>query len=89
MNLRFDATDTYDQMYYYCPNCPKVYRGKYTLARHLRLECGKSPTHRCFVCGQMFTHKHRLLSHIKSIHHEYYLKICNSNLPDVEGIAHV
>jgi hypothetical protein len=51
-----------------CPNCPKVYRGKYTLSRHMRLECGKVPTNKCQICGQLFTHKHRLLSHIRSIH---------------------
>nr|CAI5865337.1 unnamed protein product [Callosobruchus analis] len=61
---------------YSCPRCPKMYKGKYTLARHLRLECGKSPTHKCEVCGQMFIHKHRLISHIKSLHSEYL---------DVEG----
>ncbi|XP_031346977.1 longitudinals lacking protein, isoforms H/M/V isoform X11 [Photinus pyralis] len=51
-----------------CPNCPKMYKGKYTLQRHLRLECGKLPTHKCYICGQMFFHKHRLLSHVKSLH---------------------
>ncbi|VEN38443.1 unnamed protein product [Callosobruchus maculatus] len=59
-------------MLYSCPRCPKMYKGKYTLARHLRLECGKSPTNRCEVCGQMFIHKHRLISHIKSLHNEYF-----------------
>lgn len=53
---------------YRCPNCPKIYRGKYTLKRHLKLECGKVPTNKCNYCGQMFVHKHRLLSHIKSLH---------------------
>lgn len=71
-----------DQMFFPCPTCPKIYRGKYTLARHLRLECGKSPTNKCSVCGQLFTHKHRLLSHIKSIHYGYYLSMIVPNLPD-------
>lgn len=53
---------------YPCPKCPKIYRGKYTLARHLKLECGKQPTNRCEMCGQMFVHRHRLLSHIRSQH---------------------
>lgn len=53
---------------YRCPNCPKIYRGKYTLKRHLKLECGKVPTNKCSYCGQLFVHKHRLLSHIKSLH---------------------
>ncbi|KAJ3643241.1 hypothetical protein Zmor_025965 [Zophobas morio] len=51
-----------------CPNCPKVYQGKYTLSRHLRVECGKVPTNKCQFCGQLFTYKHRLLSHLRSIH---------------------
>lgn len=89
MNLKFDTSGTYDQLYYYCPNCPKVYRGKYTLGRHLRLECGKSPTHKCTVCGQMFTHKHRLISHIKSIHYDYYLNVFNLKLPDTMGVVHI
>lgn len=53
---------------YRCPNCPKTYRGKYTLKRHLKLECGKIPTNKCQFCGQLFVHKHRLLSHIRSLH---------------------
>lgn len=54
--------------WYYCPQCPKKYRGKYTLQRHLKLECGKKPTNGCSFCGQMFFHRHRLLSHIASQH---------------------
>lgn len=99
MNLKFDNSYIYEefksyatsseQTYFRCPNCPKVYRGKYTLARHLRLECGKSPTNKCLVCGQMFTHKHRLLSHIKSIHYEYYLNIIASKVPDHGRISQI
>lgn len=55
-------------MLYSCPNCPKTYKGKYTLKRHLKLECGKEPTNRCDICGQMFIHKHRLFSHIRALH---------------------
>ncbi|XP_019881132.1 broad-complex core protein isoforms 1/2/3/4/5 isoform X19 [Aethina tumida] len=58
-----DGTCTYS-----CPKCPKRYKGKYTLTRHLRLECGKTPSNKCHFCGQLFTHKHRLISHMKSIH---------------------
>lgn len=65
-----------------CPNCPKIYRGKYTLSRHLRLECGKVPSHKCQVCGQLFAHKHRLLSHVKSIHAEALLE---NTTPSVSG----
>ncbi|KAG5900373.1 hypothetical protein JTB14_033821 [Gonioctena quinquepunctata] len=61
------------RLFYPCPNCPKIYKGKYTLARHLKLECGKTPMNKCQVCGQLFTHKHRLLSHLKSLHTDLFL----------------
>ncbi|XP_018332844.1 longitudinals lacking protein isoform X11 [Agrilus planipennis] len=58
----------YPDQFYTCPNCPKRYKAKYTLKRHLKLECGKVPSLRCAVCGQMFIHKHRLLSHLRALH---------------------
>lgn len=61
------------KLFFPCPNCPKMYKGKYTLSRHLRLECGKTATNKCHVCGQSFKHKHRLISHMKSIHSSQYL----------------
>lgn len=77
--MKPSSLSIYDKVFFRCPNCPKVYRGKYTLSRHLRLECGKTPTNRCFLCGQLFTHKHRLISHLKSIHSDY-LKNTNQML---------
>lgn len=54
---------------YICPNqkCFKSYRSKYTLTRHLKYECNKSPRFKCFYCDfkNCFKDRVRLHSHIK------------------------
>nr|CAD7392051.1 unnamed protein product [Timema cristinae] len=40
-----------------CPNCEKLYSYKSSLARHMRLECGKAPQFQCPYCPHQTKHK--------------------------------
>ncbi|XP_049780145.1 uncharacterized protein LOC126176971 isoform X1 [Schistocerca cancellata] len=53
-----------------CPTCGNVYRYKSSLARHVRLECGKNPQFHCPYCPHETKHKSSLLSHIESRHRQ-------------------
>jgi hypothetical protein len=48
-----------------CPQCGKKYHRKYSLRRHLLVECGKEPQHACPHCCRKIRHKHDLLVHMK------------------------
>ncbi|XP_039303831.1 zinc finger protein 787-like [Solenopsis invicta] len=54
-----------------CYRCSKRYVWRDSLAKHLRVECGKDPTFECPICGRKFKHKHRWQSHARLIHHIY------------------
>jgi Zinc finger, C2H2 type. len=51
-----------------CPNCHKMYRYKSSLARHIRLECGKEPQFQCPYCPHVTKHKSSLVMHIDARH---------------------
>lgn len=51
-----------------CPNCHKVYHYKSSLARHIRLECGKEPQFQCPYCPHVTKHKSSLVMHIDARH---------------------
>lgn len=51
-----------------CPQCSKVYQYKYTLATHLRFECGKEPQFQCPYCPHRTKLKGNLMKHVRKIH---------------------
>ena len=53
---------------YPCEQCGKVYRWYRNLTTHLRLECGKEPTHACPYCPRIVKHKTSLRSHVRRVH---------------------
>nr|CAH7735826.1 unnamed protein product [Callosobruchus chinensis] len=53
---------------YRCQKCPKVYKYRSNLLRHLRFECGVLPQFVCKLCGRYFTQKSSLKSHVAYIH---------------------
>ena len=48
-----------------CPQCGKSYRSKYSLKRHMIVECGKEPQFTCPHCHRKIRHKHDLVVHMK------------------------
>ncbi|PSN29354.1 hypothetical protein C0J52_26513 [Blattella germanica] len=48
-----------------CPQCRKSYRSKYSLRRHIAVECGKEPQFTCPHCHRKIKHKHDLVVHMK------------------------
>jgi uncharacterized Zn-finger protein len=56
------------QNIFHCPNCSKMYHYKSSLARHIRLECGKEPQFQCPYCPHVTKHKSSLVMHIDARH---------------------
>lgn len=67
----------HDGVRYACANCNKSYAQKKTLGRHLRLECGKTPTFSCQECSQMFSHRYQLIRHLRISHMKNISKLRN------------
>lgn len=59
---------------YMCPKCTKSYKLKYSLLRHLRFECGKSPSYPCDKCDKRFKHKYDMTYHMKNVHGKQKVK---------------
>lgn len=51
---------------FYCPRCPKVYKYKVNLSRHLNYECGKEPQFRCPFCPYMAKQKGSVKVHLRN-----------------------
>jgi uncharacterized C2H2 Zn-finger protein len=58
-----------------CPNCSKIYHYKSSLARHIRLECGKEPQFQCPYCPHLTKHKSSLVMHIDARHRAAKLNV--------------
>ncbi|KAG8308307.1 hypothetical protein J6590_002396 [Homalodisca vitripennis] len=50
-------------VYHTCPRCPKQFKYKNNMMRHLRLECHKEPSFTCDSCARRFTQKSSLIRH--------------------------
>lgn len=58
-----------DQYLHSCPNdCGCKYKHKSSLSKHLKFECGVEKQFKCLKCGNRFTLKHHLITHMLSIH---------------------
>ncbi|RZF39465.1 hypothetical protein LSTR_LSTR000986 [Laodelphax striatellus] len=53
---------------YMCPNCPRSYKHRITLNRHLREECGISSRYACPFCTFKAKRKDKIMSHLKVVH---------------------
>ncbi|XP_075225206.1 zinc finger Y-chromosomal protein 2-like [Lycorma delicatula] len=53
-----------------CHQCGRVYIWRNNLNRHLRMECGKTPSFQCPYCNYQATQKSNLFRHIKNRHCE-------------------
>lgn len=60
---------------FHCPNCSKMYHYKSSLARHIRLECGKEPQFQCPYCPHVTKHKSSLVMHIDARHRAAKLNV--------------
>lgn len=47
-----------------CPNCPKVYDKKKSLACHLKRECGIEPQFQCTLCSYKAKRKSSVTAHM-------------------------
>lgn len=52
--------------YFLCPNCPKKFKHKTTLSRHVNSECGTLKKHLCNICEKGFDRFDSLTRHIKT-----------------------
>lgn len=54
-------------------NCGRLYKRKYDMARHQRIECGKEPQIMCNLCPYKAKRRSHLISHFKYKHKTYTL----------------
>ncbi|CAG9864649.1 unnamed protein product [Phyllotreta striolata] len=58
----------HENIRYGCTRCQKTYLQKKTLGRHLRFDCGQSPSFTCQICQKKFKHGYILLKHMRHTH---------------------
>lgn len=51
-----------------CPRCPRAYRYRQNMLRHLKLECGVEPQCSCDLCGYRTKRKSSLQRHMATWH---------------------
>ncbi|XP_011686586.1 PREDICTED: longitudinals lacking protein, isoforms A/B/D/L isoform X21 [Wasmannia auropunctata] len=51
-----------------CPRCGRCYKVKRSLRRHLVVECGKAPKHKCPYCKHQSKYKASIVKHIAHVH---------------------
>ena len=61
---------TYSTNPYVCVECGRSYMYKYTLQRHMKLECGKEPNIQCPHCPYRTKRNEDLKKHMKRLHHQ-------------------
>ncbi|XP_023247837.1 early growth response protein 1-like, partial [Copidosoma floridanum] len=47
-----------------CKQCGRVYMRRYSLNRHIRVECFKLPKYQCNICQGWFKYKHNMTAHM-------------------------
>lgn len=65
----------HDAVRYGCGRCRRTYSQKKTLGRHLRFDCGQSPSFECQMCPKMFKHGYMLLKHMRRTHNIHIAKL--------------
>ena len=58
----------YDRMRYFCSKCPRSYKYKQDLKRHMNLECDIEPQFSCPLCPKKCKRKTHLRNHIMNKH---------------------
>nr|XP_033333666.1 zinc finger protein 689-like [Megalopta genalis] len=53
---------------YRCPRCGRCYKAKTSLRRHLVVECGKPPGHKCPYCDHRSKYRASMSKHVMNIH---------------------
>uniref|UniRef100_A0A0A9XFJ3 Longitudinals lacking protein, isoforms A/B/D/L n=1 Tax=Lygus hesperus TaxID=30085 RepID=A0A0A9XFJ3_LYGHE len=53
---------------FFCPSCPRKYKYKGDLTRHINYECGKAPMFKCPFCDHRVKRKSNMKTHIGIVH---------------------
>ena len=64
--MRVHIVQADDEKLYHCPQCPRVYKVKYSLVRHLTSECGIPPRFICPRCPYRSHYELNLTKHMKA-----------------------
>ncbi|KAH0952455.1 hypothetical protein HN011_012357 [Eciton burchellii] len=51
-----------------CLRCGRCYKFKRSLRRHVKVECGKTPKHKCPYCQHRSKYRASISKHVLSIH---------------------
>jgi KRAB domain-containing zinc finger protein len=60
---------------YPCPDCDKIYSGKYRLNKHIK--SSHSGVQNCDICGLQYLNQDSLKAHIRNVHHSEYNFPCD------------
>ncbi|CAI6368857.1 unnamed protein product [Macrosiphum euphorbiae] len=63
-----DGTATATEPRFPCPKCPRSYRNRNHLYRHVRYECDRIKQYRCGICFKDFYRRDNLKTHINYKH---------------------
>lgn len=71
----YNRLKVYSGVRYGCSRCKKTYMQKKTLGRHLRFDCGQTPSFTCQLCAKKFKHGYILLKHMRHTHEIHIQKL--------------